>query len=297
MVSYWRLAIQLGATTAAMIAAAAGLSLESDAVAIAACLALLVLGLPHGSFDVLLIAGAGGGAWRARAWALIVYVGLAAMMTAVWLTAPAAALAVFLAIAVVHFAEDWSATGSTFMAQGVALALIAGPTFLHGPAIAGLLGAVTSPPIGAVAAAALTTVAPVATIVALVGLGMIWRQGESARAVSGAFALAGMLLLPPLVGFALFFCLLHSPLHFAAAQRDAHRESWRRWAPVVLPVTLAALGVAGAMLLIGRDAGLAPGLVQASFRTLSILTLPHVLAPAILRRWPLWSRRSAHRGR
>ena len=80
----------------------------------------------------------------------------------------------------------------------------------------------------------------------------LWSDGYRSQALATAFALSAMIFLPPLVGFALFFCLMHSPAQFAAAQ---HTLRWRRpaqWGPVIVPLTCAALGIAALVFLITK---------------------------------------------
>lgn len=172
--------VQLTATALLLIAAVAGVEFSTGPATLAACAALLVLGLPHGSFEMLLLIEAARAGRGRPAAMLLLHLGLGAVMAALWWTLPTVALGLFLAIAVMHFAEDWREAASAFVAQGIALALIAVPALFHPREIADLLGAVATARGGALVAAALTAVAPVVLVVALVGLAMTARSGARA---------------------------------------------------------------------------------------------------------------------
>ncbi len=275
-------AVGLGVTLSLLAAAAAGLPLSGSAALIAACTAILVFGLPHGALDVEVIRIRGAGE-NGRAAILTVYVGLAALTATAWLVAPVAALAGFLGIAVVHFAEDWTEMQSRFLATGFAAALIAAPALLHRQAVAGIFVALTGTPMAARLADGLLMVAPVALAVAAVGIAALIASRRFVAAAAAAASLVALLALPPVPGFALFFCLFHSPRHFVGALRAARRWRVANWLPVVVPVTGAALAIVTGVYLLHGGLAVPDRLGAATFMALSILTVPHMLAPATLR--------------
>lgn len=258
---------------------ASGFMLSGPVTTIAACAAILLFGLPHGTLDLAIIRRereAGRGAMGAL---LLCYLGLAGMMAAIWQLAPIAALAIFLIIAVVHFAEDWSELGSSFLAQGMAIALLTAPTFLYMAELEQLFVALAGTSDAALLANLLLLLAPTSLAVATVAIGVLWRSGRDEQAIVGPITLAGMILLPPVIGFALFFCLYHSPSHLKVAMgRVANAGSSRR---TIALLTSAALGIS-ALLFAGEGrAELPDQFVAASFMTLSLLTVPHMIVPTI----------------
>jgi Brp/Blh family beta-carotene 15,15'-monooxygenase len=117
----------------------------------------------------------------------------------------------------------------------------------------------------------------------LVAIVALARSGRSDLAVAAGLSLTGMLILPPVFGFALFFGLCHSPRHFKEAVRTLSRRKLAQWAPVAGPTTIAAL-VIGAALYRGAAPGpMSMQLASATFMLLSILTVPHMLVPLIMR--------------
>lgn len=250
-----------------------------------ACVAILLFGLPHGTLDLEIIKREQRASRLGLSILLVVYLGLAAAMFMLWRSAPVTALCTFLVVAVVHFSEDWQGLRSTFLAQGMAIAVLTAPTLLHLTELERVFVAVAGHKDAALLANLMLLLAPVSMAVAAVSLLTLWRAGLPDHAVAGGLMLTGMVVLPPVVGFALFFCLYHSPRHLGMAlRRIGHAPTARRIVPLL---TLAALGLATALFAAEARADLSARFVAASFMTLSLLTVPHMVVPAIVAAWPL----------
>jgi Brp/Blh family beta-carotene 15,15'-monooxygenase len=275
--------VAFGATVTLLVAAAAGLPLSGSTALLGACAAILVFGLPHGALDIELIRRRGTSN-HGLASILAVYLGIAAMTAVAWLIAPVAALFGFIVIAVVHFAEDWDAVRSRFLATGLAVALIAAPAMLHRSEVAAIFVALTRAPAAARVADGLQLVAPVALAVAAAGILAMVAAHRFIAAAAAAASLIALLALPPVTGFAVFFCLFHSPRHFVGALLATQRWRIARWIPVVVPVTGAALAIVTGIYLLHGGLAVPQRLTAATFMALSILTVPHMLAPALLQR-------------
>ena len=257
-----------------------GMSLIGSTSTMVACAAILLFGLPHGALDLEIIKRERGTGWLGMGALLLLYLGLASAMAAVWHLAPVAALAIFLIVAVVHFAEDWQELRSPFLAQGMAIALLTAPTFLHLAELERLFAALSGRSDAAIVANFMMLLAPVSMAVAGVSLWTSWQAGFGNQAIAGALLLVGMVMLPPVIGFALFFCLYHSPRHLEAAFFRAGSSQTSLW--IVPVVTLAALGIAVVLFAGEVRADLPAQLVAASFMTLSVLTVPHMIVPAVV---------------
>ena len=240
---------------------------------------LLIFGLPHGSFDLALLRRAG--AAGSTVYLILLYVACAAAMYLVWRLAPVLALAAFLAMAVAHFAEDWGACGSRFISTTVAAAIVTAPALLHLADLRSLFTMLTGNRSAAVIGDFALLVAPVAMAVALVGVGILWRQDRKKLALLASCGLAAMLLLPPVLGFAIFFCLVHSPLQFQSHTDALGLKGARQWRGIVVPISLGGLGMAGVVFLLHDGPSLTTNVFAVSFMTLSLLTVPHMLVPMI----------------
>jgi Brp/Blh family beta-carotene 15,15'-monooxygenase len=263
-----------------------GLS-ATPAVMASVSFALLVFGLPHGTFDLALLRRATdtGSPATATFALLVLYIGCAGAMYFVWRLSPVIALAAFLIMAVAHFAEDWEACGSRFIAGGVALAIVAAPALLHGQNLGDLFILLTGDVRAGVLAELLLLVAPMAVAVALVGLWLLWQARQPALAVALGCSLAAMLLLPPVIGFALFFCLVHSPRQFRQHTESLGLHGFRQWGGIVVPLSLGGLGIAVAVFLLNGVMPIAANVFASSFMTLAILTAPHMIVPLIADRY------------
>lgn len=261
-----------------------GVDLGNNGATMAACIAILLVGLPHGTLDLEIIKREQQAGNLRMSALLLLYIGLGAAMFMLWWLLPVAALATFIVVAVVHFSEDWQELQSTFLAQGMAIALLSAPALLHLPELEQAFVAVTGHKDAALIANLMLLLAPMSMAVACVSLLSLWQAGLRDQAGVSAAILIGMVVLPPVVGFALFFCLYHSPRHLRSAlTRIAYAPVWRRVVPLL---TLAALGLAAALFAGEGRTDLSAQLVAASFVTLSLLTMPHMLVPAIVGAFP-----------
>lgn len=248
--------------------------------------ALFVAGVPHGSFDLALLRRAEGTGTTAQL--VLLYLTCATAMYLAWRIAPTLALATFLVMAVAHFADDWVDCGSRFIANGIGTAIVAAPAILHGSSLRALFVVLTGDANAVVLADVLLLVGPVASAVALVGLGLLWQAGRKGLAISAGCGLAAMLLLPPVLGFALFFCLVHSPMQFRSHANALGLRGFKDWNRIVLPISLGGLGVAGVILVLNDGATMTTNVFTASFMTLSVLTAPHMLMPMLADKMKLW---------
>lgn len=260
-----------------------GFPADTPTLTVIECLALLVFGLPHGSFDLALLRRASGASpqpWSSLA-VVALYLGCAATMYLAWRVGPVFALVGFMVMAVAHFAEDWDACGSSFIACGIAAAIVSAPSVLHIGQLRGLFALLTGDAAAAGLADMLLLVAPGALTVALIGCILLWQADRRSLAVSAGCALAATLLLPPVPGFALFFCLVHSPMQFRQHAGLLGLRGFQQWGGIVVPLSLAGLGIAAAVSIENGDRSIPANLFATSFMTLSILTVPHMLMPTI----------------
>lgn len=273
---------QIATTLFSLIASSRGVNFGGPAVTTIACISILILGVPHGAFDIksLLAAETTG---LQRITGLILYIVTGTVMAAVWWCAPVFALALFFTAAIFHFGEDWCKIDSPFLSHGAALGLLSAPTLLHGPMIAALFNDITSSTTSTALESVLTLVAPVAIAAALAASAILWFNQNREIAIAGLLAVVGLIALPPVVGFAIFFCLHHSPRHFAKALGPDARSTLNCWAMPVALTTLLALGLAVIIYWLAAFSSPSAGVVRASFISLSILTVPHMLLPRIVK--------------
>ncbi len=277
------LAAQLGVITVAVTLQALGVSLTGVATPLA-CGALLLFGLPHGTLDLELLRrddgeGAGLGLLLAA------YATCAVTMYLLWQAVPPVALILFVAIAIEHFAEDWAAMASRFAAYGTAVALVALPALMHRAELADIFVTLTGARSAALLGDLLLLTGPVAGVIALAGVGMLWQRGDRPLAIGLGAAIAAEIVLPPVIGFAIFFCFVHSPAQLRAGLANVPMPSRQTWRRVIVPLTLTAIVIASAIGAASFTGSFTSASLHAAFVTLSVLTLPHMLVPHFARHY------------
>lgn len=258
-----------------VLIAASGANLNSDFAAGAALTLMLLGGLPHGAYDIatgrraLALDGK-------RALALLMaYIGIALGMAALWNLSPALALAMFLLSAAMHFGEDWAMLDTGLLRATAGASVICIPAIFH-PDKVGQLFVLMGGPQGELVARLAVACAPVAILVMLTALARAILQGDREWAAAHTVAYAGLALLPPALGFTLFFVFLHSPLHMREVRHALPDWSPARFAGYGAAICAIALA-GGAFLFDELLASQASGALASGFKLLSIVAAPHLL--------------------
>jgi Brp/Blh family beta-carotene 15,15'-monooxygenase len=246
--------------------------------------AVALLGLPHGALD-LPVAGT---LWplsrvSGRLRFAAAYLGLAGAVSIAWWLAPGPALAAFLAYAAMHFAGDWEGDGRLARVAG-GVAAIGAPALARPGEVSALFAMLGPAEAAEPIALALAFAGAVAGGLALLAFfGAPLRRSPAAAEQGGIWL--GAILLPPLLYFVAYFCLLHSLRHFVetiAALPDRARAL--REAGLVTAVTLAGAVFAVVALRQSDGAGADAALLKVVFIGLAALTVPHMLLVERFRR-------------
>lgn len=246
-------------------------------------LVVLLLGLPHGALDPWLAQSL---KWQDSArqrWVFNAVYGLLSVSVVVaWVFFPVLCLGVFLLISAWHFSGDWDANLPWVWRRALGALLLLMPVGFHTQEVA-VLFAHLSGEGGAALAHGLALPA------GALALGMVLIASAATAQRQWALVIELLLLVllafaaPPLVYFALYFCLLHSPRHMAHVFRReppaAHRQLLRTMG-VYTFLTLLGLTV---MALLYRAAPLDTVLMRVVFIGLAALTVPHMLLIFALR--------------
>ncbi len=270
---YW------AAAAALVVAMLLDLPLGQPAAVACATIVFIGGGLPHGAYDIALLRRAVRLGGAALGLAVGGYVAIALLMGVLWTTMPLAALVLFLAVAAVHFGEDWPMLDEPLLRFAAGAAVIGAATIGHPDAVARLFVAMSDPR-AAVIARIVTAAAPVTLLVTSVGIVLAWRNGSRHWAAAMAVCLGLLLLLPPVAGFALFFVFLHSPRHLSQTRMLLRHMTLTRWlATGALLSGLAILGGWGVRSIM--PSRFDPSIVAQAFQLLASVAVPHLL----LSRW------------
>ena len=255
-----------------------------------ALVAIAVIGLPHGAFDGAIAIHLG---FTRRLVGFVTFVlaysALAALVVWVWLHIPAISLLLFLVYSMVHFGlgDARARHGVLRWVQAVAHGgvVVAGISFLHKAETDRIFAFLVGPD---------TTLVwmGLQALAGLVGAAIFYimiRQfhGRVTGAIpTGLGGLGEMALLailfavtPPLVGFALYFCFVHSARHMRHIWQDLRKNLPVRRLQLQAALFTVASWVVGAVALgISRQVMALEGAVlQVVFIGLAALTVPHML--------------------
>ena len=254
-----------------------------DDVSLVALAFVVLIGLPHGAFDGAIARHLGysrtlGGLIKF----ITFYLGLAVAVVAFWVWQPGLALALFLMISAVHFGYG-DATATSGISRSVQIAAhggvaVFGISLFHLQQVIPLYAALTN---GDVMLAVMMTeffplfIMPVAAVYLI---SAIRDAGLRPRLVELALLCLLLSVVPPLVGFAMYFCVIHTGRHM--------RNIWNRVISYTAPrhilsqaawFTVASWG-GGAILLLWLDSGnVSQDLLQVIFIGLAALTVPHMI--------------------
>ena len=254
-----------------------------DIASVVALLFVVLIGLPHGAFDGAIANHLGAGrSIAATAKFIASYCATAALVIAIWIIFPAITLALFLIISMIHFGRGDASAKSrpVFMTQVLLHGglPIFGIIYFQQSSVIPLFDALTN---GASDLAILISKIMVPVLGLMAGLyGLMAFRDASLRARFAEFILLSVVitLLPPLVSFALYFCIIHTGRHM--------RRIWHVLASTISPkglyrqaagFTLASWLVGGAAFLWLENGDLDAALLQVVFIGLAALTVPHMI--------------------
>lgn len=228
-----------------------------------AVLAIGAIGMAHGASDLAIVAP------DRRPLFLVAYAAVSLLCLGWWIVDPAVALPLFLLASAIHFAMEDAPRGSAVERIARGVSLIATPATLHVTALHALLQRAAGGSVVPVAAVVAMAVAGGVTAAYLLILGMRSRQ---TRLLAGTVAL---LVLPPLVGFAVGFLILHALPQTAIRRRMIGCSSNRAYLRATAPILIAAavsVAVVAAILLHSDPSG-----ITALFAGIAALAMPHLL--------------------
>ena len=254
-----------------------------DMASVIALLFVVLIGLPHGAFDGAIAYHLGAGrSFATGAKFIASYCAAAGLVIAIWIMFPAVTLALFLIISMIHFGRgDASAkSGPVFMTQVVLHGglPIFGIIYFQQSSVILLFDALTN---GASDLAILISKIMVPVLGLMAGLyGLMAFRDALLRPRFAEFILLAVLIaiLPPLVSFALYFCIIHTGRHM--------RRIWHVLALTSSPkglyqqaagFTLVSWIVGGAAFLWLDTGNLDAALLQVVFIGLAALTVPHMI--------------------
>ena len=267
------------AAAALLTATVLGVSLGQPMVVAAATVLFVGGGMPHGAYDIALLRRTVAIDRHGISLVVTCYVGLVLAMALLWASLPLVALVVFLITSARHFGEDWSALDEPLLRFAAGAAVIAAATIGHPEAVS-MLFVGMSDARAQVIVDVIIAAAPVTLLVTAVGIWAAWHEGSRHWATAMVLCLGLLILLPPVIGFALFFVFLHSPRHLDQTRvllSDLTVIQWWTIGGALSGVAIIGWIALQHLLPPHADATLTTG----AFQLLAAVALPHL----VLSRW------------
>ena len=261
---------------------------ELDLLAMISLAAVMMIGLPHGALDGAVAMTVGYGK---RVQDMIKFAGVYTLITigvvAVWMIIPIISLTLFMVISLVHFGlgdHTARATLSKYI-----------QVMCHGGLVVALIPAVHVDEVepifmiltGATNSAQLSSFWAVLILLGVmfalssVGYAILALKDASLRPRFAEFLVLGiaLILLPPLTGFAVYFCAVHTMRHVRGVTKavKAHDQN-TKILPLTLIFTLLTWVGAGIILLLTPDSiSFSDAVLRLVFIGLAALTVPHMM--------------------
>jgi len=245
--------------------------------------AVVFIGLPHGAMDGALAAHFGWMESKKKAVSFLLgYVAMAALVVGFWFVAPAISFIIFLAISMFHFGKgDVNSPNKQFTAiESLARGgiVIAGISQFHKVdadyIFQVLIGSNTD-------LVWLFLDAALAITIACCGITIAAKKGQERGKFFGEIAGLTLIfaILPPLVGFSIYFCLIHSVRHFTS-MKAMLSDTISKLQITKTTVLFSAICWAVGLIILAQQSsniGVEPALLQVIFIGLAALTVPHMM--------------------
>ena len=263
------------------VVAAIGMMAPIDLAALAA---VVLIGLPHGALDGA-IAIHLGFAKRVVPFLsfLFLYIAMACLVVGAWLLAPTACLFVFLVISMLHFGTGDARHGTGWLRSAEIVAhgglVIVGISQMHQVEVDVIFRYLTGQDTALLwqGIDILTVIVGMAVIVCLAQA--LWYRKWRGTAVELGVLAVLFALAPPLVGFAVYFCLVHSARHvrgiLTSLRRDMSRFAMINQAAAFTVASWAAGGFA--IWWFADISDPQPVVLRVVFIGLAALTVPHMI--------------------
>ena len=251
---------------------------------LAALAAVVLIGLPHGALDGAIAIHLG---FSRKVLLfirfLLLYVGMAGLVIAAWIMAPAACLLGFLVISMIHFGAGDARHGTGWVRGAEVMAhgglVVAGISQMHRPEVDVIFAYLTGGDTRLVwQGLDILTVIVGASLVVCLAQALWYRRWRGTAIELGALAIL-FAMTPPLVGFAVYFCCVHSARHVASIMSSLRQHMSASTMLLQAAIFTVASWLAGAAAIwwLADMADPQPVILRVIFIGLAALTVPHMI--------------------
>ncbi|MEC8551178.1 MAG: Brp/Blh family beta-carotene 15,15'-dioxygenase, partial [Pseudomonadota bacterium] len=214
---------------------------------------------------------------------LLLYIGMAGLVIAAWIMAPAACLLGFLVISMIHFGAGDARHGTGWVRGAEVLAhgglVVAGISQMHRPEVDVIFAYLTGGDTRLVwQGLDILTVIVGASLVVCLAQALWYRRWRGTAIELGALAIL-FAMTPPLVGFAVYFCCVHSARHVTSIMSSLRQHMSASTMLLQAAIFTVASWLAGAAAIwwLADMADPQPVILRVIFIGLAALTVPHMI--------------------
>ncbi|PPR11688.1 MAG: Beta-carotene 15,15'-dioxygenase [Alphaproteobacteria bacterium MarineAlpha11_Bin1] len=240
---------------------------------------IILAGFPHGAADGVLIFRFARQRKLYSAAIFVAYIFVAAVTAIIWFLQPWIGLGSFLLLSIYHFGllDTLKSRNSAYRIQRIivlgSLPIIT-ISLAHPDEVTRIFQIISGKG-GASITLSIQTISVIWGIL-LIWL-MIFKRAIQLRMIAEMTGLtAALIILPPIWGFAFYFCVLHSPRHFKkifTVVAPLRREAWFS----IAALTFCSAGLVVVFLQWADTKTFDEGMIQSTFIVLAALTTPHML--------------------
>lgn len=256
-----------------------------DPLSIIALALIVIIGLPHGAFDGAVALSLGyTRTLQGFVGFIVIYILISVLVVMFWLKFPELALVLFLGITVIHFGLSDTPPG-TLIQRGIQIAahggmIVIATSMFHWSEVELIFEQLIGGKSEFLWPILLVCTYGFAGVLAFYGVLAYMRPALRLRLSELAILGVAYSVLPPLAGFALYFCGVHTPRHVIRIWRSL-RKSERGWIsvlPLVVVFTVISW-TAGVVIfwLIQTAATVDSTIIRVIFIGLAALTVPHMI--------------------
>jgi beta-carotene 15,15'-dioxygenase len=238
---------------------------------------IMLLGLPHGALDPWIAQRLG--LYDSTIQKILFttgYLTLTALVVLFWLWLPVLSLTIFLAISAWHFSGDWNTSLNRLLRLCAGTLLLLMPIGFHTETVSAIFQALSG--INGANLATSLSLPPwllAAAMILIAAEALVKRQWQTSLELLSLLGLA--YFTPPLIYFAVYFCLLHSPRHlfglFMSAPIAAHLPLIR----MMITYTFLSLVLMGGLWWLWSALPYGTLILKLIFISLAAVTVPHML--------------------
>jgi Brp/Blh family beta-carotene 15,15'-monooxygenase len=258
----------------------------SSTMLLGSLLLIVILGVPHGSLDVL-FARQTYQLVHVTKWLkfLLLYSASCLLIIALWMLVPSLFFIVFLILSAIHFSDDINLPGNQLLKLCYGFAIISLPALIHGAELTKLYAMIIDEGIS-------QKIVLISKYLGIFLLGLLAALMMSKKIDTRTkFEIAAISILflttTPILAFTLYFCLMHSARHLIRSHFFlAHADRKEFIFSLILP-TLAVIIMGAGIWYFKLTPSVERDLIQIIFVGLAALTVPHawVLQRANFSKW------------